>query len=231
MGAPGVAIQGSATGQEKVLTPEVLAFVVDLERRFGARRRELLAARAERQKRLAAGEPLGFLPSTKAVRDGDWKIRPVPHDLQDRRVEITGPVDRKMVINALNSGARVFMADFEDALSPTWANVVEGQANLVAAIDRTLEHRNPDGKTYKLNQKVATLLVRPRGWHLDEKHVLVDGRPMSASLFDFGVYFFANHARLKARGTGPYFYLPKMESHLEARLWNDVFVHAQAATG
>ena len=214
----------------EILTPEALAFVTGLERRFGARRRELLRARVERQARLDAGELPDFLPETREVRDGDWRIAPVPADLQDRRVEITGPVDRKMVINALNSGARCFMADFEDANSPTWSNCVEGQANLIDAIERTIELVTPD-KSYRLKEDVATLIVRPRGWHLPERHVLVDGKPVSASLFDFGLYLFHNGRRLLERGSGPYLYLPKLESHLEARLWNDVFVAAEEELG
>ena len=214
----------------EILTPEALAFVTGLERRFGGRRRELLHARAERQARLDAGELPDFLPETREVRDGDWRIAPVPAHLQDRRVEITGPVDRKMVINALNSGARCFMADFEDANSPTWSNCVEGQANLIDAIERTIELVTPD-KSYRLKPDVATLIVRPRGWHLPERHVLVDGKPVSASLFDFGLYLFHNGRRLLERGSGPYLYLPKLESHLEARLWNDVFIAAEEELG
>jgi len=215
-----------------VLTPEALRFVVDLERRFGARRRELLARRAEVQARLDGGWNPGFLDETAELRAAPWKVAPAPHDLRDRRVEITGPVDRKMIINALNSGAKVFMADFEDSNSPTWTNTIEGQRNLFEAVRRTIEHVHPEtGKLYRLNGNLATLMVRPRGWHLPEKHVLVDGRPVSASLFDFGLFFFHNAAELLRRGSGPYFYLPKLESHLEARLWNEVFVHAQGALG
>ncbi len=213
----------------RILTAEALAFVADLERRFGPRRLELLRARAERQRRLSAGELPDFLAETREVREADWTIDPVPSDLQDRRVEITGPTDRKMVINALNSGARMFMADFEDANSPTWHNMVEGQANLVEAIERTIEFESPEGKSYRLNDDVATLLVRPRGWHLVERHFLVDGEPVSAGLFDFGLYLFHNGKRLLDRGSGPYLYLPKLESHLEARLWNEVFTHAEEA--
>ena len=213
----------------RILTAEALAFVADLERRFGPRRLELLLARTERQQRLAAGELPDFLPETREVREADWAIEPVPADLLDRRVEITGPTDRKMVINALNSGARMFMADFEDANSPTWHNMVEGQANLVDAIDRTIEFESPDGKSYRLSDEIATLLVRPRGWHLVERHFQVDGQAVSASLFDFGLYLFHNGKRLLERGTGPYLYLPKLESHLEARLWNDVFTHTEEA--
>jgi len=214
-------------GSETILTASALAFVAMLERRFGARRRALLGLRREVQANLDAGWKPDFLPETAAVRSGAWTAAPIPSDLLDRRVEITGPVDRKMVINALNSGANVFMADFEDSCSPTWKNLVEGQRNLIDAIERTIEFVSAEGKAYRLNERVATLMVRPRGWHLEEAHVLVDGRPVSASLFDFGLYFFHNARRLLARGTGPYFYLPKMENHLEARLWSDVFRAAQ----
>jgi malate synthase len=192
----------------------------------------LLAARVERQKRLDAGERPDFLPETRHIREGDWKVSPLPADLQDRRVEITGPVDRKMVINALNSGARVFMADFEDSNTPTWTNQIEGQINLADAVRRTITFDDPTThKAYKLNDKIAVLFVRPRGWHLNESHVKVDGEYMSGSLFDFGLYFFHNAKELAAHGTGPYFYVPKIESHLEARLWNDVFCHAEDALG
>jgi malate synthase len=207
---------------EEVLAPEAVAFVHDLERRFGARRRELLDARAERQERLDAGELPAFLPATRELRESEWAIEPVPSQLIDRRVEITGPTDRKMVINALNSGARMFMADFEDANSPTRRNMLEGQANLTDAIDGTIVLETPD-KTYRLNEQVATLLVRPRGWHLEERHLELDGAPVSASLFDFGLYLFRN------RDARPYLYVPKLESHLEARLWNDVFAHTEDA--
>ncbi len=213
-----------------VLTPDAVDFLTRLQRRFGPRREELLAARHERAKRLRGGELPDFLPETKSVRDGDWQVAPGPPELQDRRVEITGPVDRKMVINALNSGAKMFMADFEDSNSPTWANCIEGQVNLTDALERTITLTVPleagGEKQYALNDEVATLLVRPRGWHLEERHFLVDGAPMSASLYDFGLYFFRNHAR-----GGTWFYLPKLESHLEARLWNDVFVWAQDELG
>ena len=212
---------------DAILTKEALAFVELLHRTFDGRRRELLARRAERQTRFDAGELPDFPTETQGVRDADWKVAPTPPDLQKRWVEITGPVERKMMINALNSGASVFMADFEDALSPTWANVVNGQQNLKDAVRRTISFRNPDGKEYRLNPEIATLLVRPRGWHLPEKHVLVDGAPVSGALLDFGLYFFHNAFALKERGTGPYFYLPKLENHLEARLWNDVFTLAQ----
>ena len=215
----------------EVLTPAAQAFLTQLHRRFNPRRLELLALRMARQQRLDEGEMPEFLPETRQIREADWRIGPVPMDLQDRRVEITGPVDRKMIINALNSGANVFMADFEDANSPTWTNLLEGQLNLRDAIERTIDYRSPDGKRYRLNERTATLLTRPRGWHLDELHVWEDGVPMSASLFDFGLYFFHNVERLRARNTGPYFYLPKLENHLEARLWNDVFEFAQAERG
>jgi malate synthase len=232
-GIPGVEVRASRDGlTQEILTAEALKFVVELERRFGPRRRELLAARAERQKRLDAGERPDFLPQTAEIRKGDWTVAPLPSDLLDRRVEITGPVDRKMIINALNSGASCFMADFEDSNTPTWSNQIEGHANLRDAVRRTISYNDSaSGKAYKLNPQVAVLLVRPRGWHLPEKHVLVDGQPMSGSLFDFGLYFFHNAKELLARGTGPYFYLPKMESHLEARLWNDVFKYSQDVLG
>jgi malate synthase len=214
-----------------VLTPDALALVDALECEFAGRRLELLQARAERQSRISAGELPDFLEETRAVREGDWEVTPAPADLQDRRVEITGPAgDRKMVINALNSGARIYMADFEDANSPTWENVLGGQLNLTDAIERTISVETPD-KSYALNDEVAVLLVRPRGWHLTERHVEVGGRNVSASLFDFGVYLARNAARLAERGTGPYFYLPKLESHLEARVWNDVFRFAQDRLG
>jgi malate synthase len=215
----------------EILTPEALNFVAALSRAFSERRDALLRRRAERQAELDAGAMPDFLPETADIRAGTWTIAPVPGDLQDRRVEITGPADRKMIINALNSGANVFMADFEDALSPTWTNIVQGQINLRDAVNRTIEFVSPEGKTYRLNDRTATLLVRPRGWHLPEKHVLIDGKPVSGSLFDFGLYFFHNATALLERGTGPYFYLPKLESHLEARLWNDVFVLAQDMLG
>src|SRR5207245_4029609 len=213
------------------LTPDALAFLSGLEEEFGPTRRALLARRVERQAQFDAGLLPDFLPETAAIRGGDWQVAAAPADLQDRRVEITGPVERKMMINALKSGARVFMADFEDALSPTWANVIEGQLNLQDAVRRSLAFTTPEGRDYALNDKTATLVVRPRGWHLSEANVLVDGEPISASLFDFGLYFFHNAEELIRRGSGPYFYLPKLESHLEARLWNDVFVEAQLARG
>ncbi len=215
-----------------VLTEPAIDFVADLVRTFRGRVEGLLDARVERQTRLDAGEKLGFLAETKAVREKDWSVASIPADLRDRRVEITGPVDRKMVINALNSGARVFMADFEDSNAPTWENNVEGQVNLRDAVRRTIRYEDPkSGKEYELGKDLATLVVRPRGWHLLEKHLLVGGAPATAALFDFGLYFFHNAKELIARGSGPYFYLPKMESHLEARLWNDVFVRAQEKLG
>jgi malate synthase len=214
----------------QVLTPEAIDFLNGLEREFGPRRRDLLAARQDRAERLRAGELPDFLPETKSVREGDWRVEPVPAEIQNRRVEITGPVDRKMVINALNSGAKMFMADFEDSNSPTWQNCIEGQVNLTHALERTISLAVPletgGEKQYSLNDEIATLLVRPRGWHLDERHFEVDGAPISASLFDFGLYFLRNHDR-----GGHFFYLPKLESHLEARLWNDVFVWAQDRLG
>lgn len=228
----GVEILGPVTPEfAQILTPEAMAFVAKLERTFRDTRATLLQKRVERQARLDAGEKPDFLPETAAVRSSEWTIAPTPADLQDRRTEITGPVDRKMIINALNSGAKVFMADFEDANTPTWFNSIDGQLNLRDAVNRTIELVTPVGKQYRLNPETAVLFVRPRGWHLDEKHVLVDGRPMSGSLFDFGLYFFHNVRPALAHGTGPYFYLPKLESHLEARLWNDVFVLAQNELG
>jgi malate synthase len=202
-----------------------------LARRFEWHRQELLGRRRVRQQQIDAGQMPDFLPHTAPIREKEWTVAPIPPDLLDRRVEITGPVDRKMVINALNSGANVFMADFEDSNSPTWLNNLEGQANLRDAIDGTIRYASPEGKRYELNSRVATLLVRPRGWHLEERHFLVDHKPISAALFDFGLYFFHNAERLIRKGTGPYFYLPKLESHLEARLWNDVFCFAQDELG
>jgi malate synthase len=211
-----------------VLSPAALGFIVDLERRFGARRRELLERRRERQERLDAGERPDFPDETSELRRAAWTVRPAPADLRDRRVEITGPAsDRKMVINALNSGAKAFMADFEDSHSPVWDATLQGQVNLTDAIRRAITFSGAGQKSYRLNETTATLLCRPRGWHMEEKHVRVNGRPMSASLFDFGLYFFRNARELLARGSGPYFYLPKLESRHEARLWNDVFVHAE----
>ena len=213
----------------RVLTPNALRFAGRLAREFEDRRQSLLAQRLIVQQAIDDGKRADFLPETQSIRDTEWKIAPVPADLQDRRVEITGPVDRKMVINALNSGARTYMADFEDSHSPTWAATIDGQINLRDAIDRTIEFTSPEGKNYRLNDRTATLIVRPRGWHLVEKHVTLDGQPVSGSLFDFGLFFFHNARNLLARSSGPYFYLPKMESHKEARLWNDVFVAAQKA--
>jgi malate synthase len=227
----GVRIKSQAE-YSQVLSPQALTFLAGLQREFGSRRLALLDARHERQLRIDSGEKPDFLPSTRSIReDPTWKVAPTPSDLQKRLVEITGPTDRKMLINALNSGASMFMADFEDANSPTFSNMVEGQLNLQLAIDHTITYTSPEGKFYQLNDQVATLLVRPRGWHLDEKHVLVDDHPMSGSLFDFGLFFFHNAHRLISKGSGPYFYLPKMESHLEARLWNDVFNYSQDVLG
>ena len=209
-------------GDDEVLSPTALAFVARLHRELNPRRLELLQRRRERQAELDAGAVPDFLTATRDVRESNWRVAPTPPDLLDRRVEITGPVDRKMMINAMNSGARVFMADFEDACSPTWHNVVEGQRNLADAVRGTIELETPT-KTYALNETTAVLVPRPRGWHLDERHLLVDREPVSASLFDFGLAFFHNARELLARRSGPYFYLPKLESHREARLWNDVF--------
>ncbi len=224
----GVEIKGQVDPQaEQILSREAVQFVVKLAREFDARRRDLLAKRVERQKEIDAGAWPDFLASTRHIREGQWKVASIPADLQDRRTEITGPVDRKMIVNALNSGAKVFMADFEDATSPTWPNLLQGQFNLRDAVARQIDFTSPEGKRYALAEKTATLMVRPRGWHLVEKHFLVDGQPVSGSLFDFGLFFFHNARALLARGSGPYFYLPKLESHLEARLWNDVFNFAQ----
>jgi len=227
----GIEIKAPVTAEmSRILTPDALAFVTSLAREFQFARAKLLARRVERQLDLDAGTLPDFLTATRAIReDRSWRVAAIPADLQDRRTEITGPVDRKMVINALNSGAKVFMADFEDATSPTWKNLVEGQSNLFDAVRRTISFNSPEGKSYKLNERTATLMVRPRGWHLPEKHLIVDGQPVSASLFDFGLFFFHNARELLARGSGPYFYLPKLESHVEARLWNDVFNFAQDA--
>ena len=224
-------IEVTAKGPDEVLSKPALAFVEQLQQTFGARREELLARRDARYQKLAGGAQFDFLPETAEVRAGKWKVAPTPADLQKRHVEITGPVERKMMINALNSGADTFMSDFEDSLSPTWSNVVQGHVNLISAVRRKLTFTSPEGKSYQLNEKIATLLVRPRGWHLTEKHLKVDGKPVSASLADFGLYFFHNARELLDRKSGPYFYLPKMESHLEARLWNDVFVLAQEKLG
>ena len=230
-GLPGVEVVGPpVAGDERVLTPDALAFVADLERRFRDERAALLRRRAERHAAIDAGAMPGFLPETADVRAAGWRVAPAPADLDDRRVEITGPAEPKMMINALNSGARVFMADLEDALSPTWENIVGGQTAIADGVRRTLRLDTPD-KAYRLADRTATLVVRPRGWHLDERHLLVDGRPVSASLFDAGLYLFHDAAEALARGSGPYLYLAKLESHREARLWNDVFVHAQDALG
>lgn len=224
----GVRLTGSTlTDAEGILSAEALEFVSGLQREFDGRRRDLLKRRAKGQQEINAGKLPDFMAETRDVREGDWKVNRTPDDLQKRWVEITGPVERKMMINALNSGATGFMADFEDSLAPTWENVVRGQQNLMDAVRRTIEFQNPDGKEYKLKDQTAVLMVRPRGWHLVEKHCEIDGTPVSASLFDFGLYFFHNAHELLSRNTAPYFYLPKMESHLEARLWNDVFNFAQ----
>jgi malate synthase len=215
----------------EILTPGALALVEELVLRFGNRVDALLERRRQRQQAFDRGEKPDFLPETKVIREGDWRVAPLPSDLLDRRVEITGPVDRKMVINALNSGANVFMADFEDSNAPSWDNCVQGQLNLRDAVRRTIEFTAPNGKQYRLGDSPAVLLVRPRGWHLPERHVLLGGRPIPAALFDFGLYFFHNARVLVERGSGPYFYLPKLESHLEARLWNDVFLLAQERLG
>ena len=228
----GIEIRGPITAEfAEILTPEAMAFVATLVRTFSGRREELLQRRVQRQAEIDAGKMPDFLPETELIRQGNWTVAPIPDDLQDRRVEITGPAERKMTINALNSGAKVFMADFEDAHSPTWVGTIQGQINVRDAINRTISYTGPEGKQYSLQEKTATLLVRPRGWHLQEKHVLIDGQPISGGIFDFGLYFFHNVKSLLERGTGPYFYLPKLENHLEARLWNDVFVLAQDELG
>jgi malate synthase len=230
VGLDGVEVYGpELERQDEILSTEALAFVARLAREFDATRRELLERRHERQERLNAGESLDFLSETADIRARDWQVAPAPAPLQDRRVEITGPTERKMVINALNSGAKGFMADCEDSLSPTWSNVVGGQANLIDAIEGTIEFSAPDGREYRLGEETATLLVRPRGWHLTDRHVVIDGKPVSGSLLDFGLFFFHNATRLLDRDAGPYLYLPKTESHLEARLWNDVFCLAEDA--
>jgi malate synthase len=217
--------------ESQILSHDACSFLIDLARNFEAQRQDLMARRRVRQQEIDAGQLPTFLPETRAIRETEWTVARIPDDLLDRRVEITGPVDRKMIINALNSGANVFMADFEDSNSPTWQNNLEGQANLRDAVRGTIRYLSPEGKRYDLNSRVATLLVRPRGWHLGERHFQVDGKAISGSLFDFGLYFFHNAEELIRRGTGPYFYLPKMESHLEARLWNDVFCFAQDRLG
>src|ERR1700704_6498563 len=214
----------------EILTEEALDFIADLHRRFDPRRQDLLARRAARQKEFDCGKLPDFLPDTQKTREQEWRVAPQPKDLLDRRVELTGPTDRKMVINALNSGASTFMADFEDANCPTWHNMLDGQLNLRDAVRRTISLEQ-SGRKYRLNEKTAVLIPRPRGWHLDEKHVTVDGKPVAGGIFDFALYFFHNAKELLARGSGPYFYLPKMESHLEARLWNDIFNLAQDELG
>src|SRR5213592_92194 len=229
---PGVEVTTPApAGCEPILSGDALRFVASLARRFEPTRRDLLARRAARLQELEAGRLPDFLPETRALRERDWTVAPIPPDLQERKVEITGPVDRKMVINALNSGASVFMADFEDSHSPTWENTIRGHQNLVDTVNGTISFTGPEGKRYALNERTATLMVRPRGWHLVEKHVLVDGQPVSASLCDFGLCFFHTAPALGERGRGSYWYLPKLESHLEARLWNEVFNFAQDALG
>jgi malate synthase len=231
MSGPAVVVGPRVDLIDRVLTPDALDFLGRLAREFEPRRQAILAARSARSARVAAGEELGFLAETAEMRESSWQVATPPTDLNNRRVEITGPAEAKMTINALNSGANVFMADFEDALSPTWSNVVAGQATLQDAVRRTLTFTSPEGKEYRLNDKVATLVVRPRGWHLVERHVEVDGMSISASLFDFGLYLLHNGSELLGRGSGPYFYLPKLQSHLEARLWNDVFLWAQDVVG
>ncbi|MDQ0215541.1 malate synthase [Oikeobacillus pervagus] len=216
---------------EEILTPQTLQFIEQLERRFGDRRRNLLQKRRERQRDLDNGLMPTFLEETKHIRDCDWKIAPMPADLQDRCVEIIGPVERKIVINALNSGAKCFVACFEDTTSPTWENIIEGQFNLRDAVNRTISFKDPNRKVHQLHDQIPTLMVRPRGWHLEEKNILLDGEPVSASLLDFGLFFFHNARRTVENGSGPYFYLPKLETYLEARLWNDVFVFAQKYVG
>jgi malate synthase len=230
--AEGITVTAPVTPEfAEILSPEAMNFVATLSRAFEGRREELLQRREQRQAEIDAGKLPDFLPETADIRAADWTIAPLPDDLQDRRVEITGPCDRKMVINALNSGASVYMADFEDAHSPTWEGTIQGQINVRDAVRRTITYTSPEGKEYRLNDKTAVLLVRPRGWHLYEKHVLIDGKPISGGIFDFGLYFFHNAHELLKRGTGPYFYLPKLENHLEARLWNDVFTLAEQTLG
>ncbi len=229
---PGIEVTGRTSGEfATILTPEAMAFAAGLQRTFGSRRDELMALREQRQAEFDAGKMPDFLPETRHIREADWTCAPIPADLLDRRVEITGPVDRKMVINALNSGASVYMADFEDANTPRWDNNIQGHINLYDAIRRRIDYTSPEGKAYKLDERTAVIFTRPRGWHLPEKHVLVDGKMMSGGIFDFALYFFHNAKELLARGSGPYFYLPKLESHLEARLWNDIFVMAQRELG
>lgn len=227
-----VRIKGKITPEvREILTDESIIFLTKLHLHFNSKRLELLKQRELKQAEIDSGTMPNFLEQTRIIRESDWTVAPLPNDLLDRRVEITGPVDRKMIINALNSGANVLMADFEDSNSPTWSNIIEGQINLKDAIEKTITYINENGKFYKLNDKTATLMVRPRGWHLEEKHFFIDDEPISASLFDFGLYFFHNSKKLIEQGTGPYFYLPKLENHLEARLWNDVFVFAQEELG
>lgn len=228
----GIAILGPIpAAYEQILTPQAITFVAKLARKFENRRRELIAQRVKRQAEFDIGKLPDFLPETRSIRESEWSVGPIPSDLQDRRVEITGPTDRKMVINALNCGANVFMADFEDSNAPTWSNMIEGQINLCDAIRRSITFRSPEGKQYRLNPQTATLMVRPRGWHLLEQHMHIDGAPVSGAIFDFALYVFHNAKEAITRNTGPYFYLPKMESHLEARLWNDIFVMAQRELG
>lgn len=229
----GIEITGTISPEfAEILTPEAVSFVAKLHRACESRRQVLLARRTQRQAEFDAGKMPDFLPETAAIRDDPtWTVAPVPHDLQDRRTEITGPTDRKMIVNALNSGAKVYMSDFEDANTPSWENLIQGQINLRDAITRSIDFVSPEGKDYKLKDEIATLLVRPRGWHLSEKHMLVDGTPVAGGIFDFGLYFFHNVKPLLAKGSGPYFYLPKLESHLEARLWNNIFDMAQDELG
>src|SRR6266850_6477657 len=229
--AQDIQVSGRVTAEfAQILTPQALDFVAKLHRAFESRRQEVLARRAARQKEFDAGKLPDFLPETRQVRENDWKIAGQPKDMLDRRVEITGPTDRKMVINALNSGASTFMADFEDANCPTWHNMLDGQLNLRDAVRRSISFEQ-GGKHYQLKDQTAVIIPRPRGWHLDEKHVIVDGKPVSGGIFDFALFFFHNAKELLSRGSGPSFYLPKMESHLEARLWNDIFIAAQAELG
>lgn len=223
--------EGLTPEQERIFTPEVIAFVAGLAEKFTPERNRLLGVRVERQAEYDKGALPDFLPDTKAIREGEWKIKGIPDDLLDRRTEITGPVNRKMIINALNSGAKVFMADFEDSLTPTWENISAGQQNLYDAVRRNITFTNEAGKDYKLNDEIATMIVRPRGWHLDEKHVLLDGKPIPGALLDFGVHFFLNSKESLNRGTGPYFYLPKLESWQEAKLWADIFAHSEDVLG
>ena len=228
----GVEILGKLSPEfEEILTQQAIDFIANLQRAFGSRRNELLQKRKELQFEIDEGKILDFLSETENIRRSEWTIAPIPDELQDRRVEITGPVERKMIINALNSDAKVFMADFEDSNTPTWNNIIQGQINLRDAVNRSISFTNPNGKHYSLNEKIAVLMVRPRGWHLVEKNVLIDGEQISGSIFDFGLYFFHNVKSLIENGSGPYFYLPKLESHLEARLWNDIFIMAQSELG